>query len=87
MTTESIAFNIDDTCNMSVVINDGELYPAYKVQTSKMAEYLKCNAKDLDRYPYHCGRVFFFNLVKDQMQQLISTIHVLEYPRCFDFPY
>lgn len=33
---------------MSVLINDGELYPAYKVHTSIMAEYLKCNAEDLD---------------------------------------
>lgn len=48
MTPESIAFNINDTCNMSVLINDGELYPAYKVYTSIMAEYLKCNAEDLD---------------------------------------
>lgn len=33
---------------MSGLINDGELYPAYKVHTSIMAEYLKCNAEDLD---------------------------------------
>lgn len=39
MTTEIIAFNIEDACNMSVVIKDGELYPAYKVQSSIMAEY------------------------------------------------
>lgn len=38
MTTEIIAFNIEDACNMSVVIKDGELYPAYKVQSSIMAE-------------------------------------------------
>lgn len=48
MTTEIIAFNIEDACNMSVVIKDGELYPAYKVQSSIMAEYLMCNAEDLD---------------------------------------
>lgn len=39
---------MEDTCNMSVVINDGELYPAYKVQSSIMAEYLNCNIEDLD---------------------------------------
>lgn len=59
MTTESIAFNIDDTCNMAVVFNDGELYPAYKVQTSIMAEYLMCNAEDLDRYPYPVVECYF----------------------------
>lgn len=48
MTTEIIAFNIEDAYYMSVVIKDVELYPAYKVQSSIMAEYLMCNAEDLD---------------------------------------
>lgn len=48
VTSEIIAFNMEDSCDMSVVINDGELYPSYKVQSSIMAEYLNCNAEDLD---------------------------------------
>eukprot|EP00105_Crassostrea_gigas_P017753 XP_011435649.1 PREDICTED: uncharacterized protein LOC105334049 [Crassostrea gigas] len=48
VTSEIIAFNMEDSCDMSVVINDGELYPSYKVQSSIMAAYLNCNAEDLD---------------------------------------
>lgn len=48
MTTEIIAFNMEDSCKVSVVINDGEVYPTYKVQSSILAEYSNCNAEDLN---------------------------------------
>lgn len=74
MTPESIAFNIYDTCNMSVLINDGELYPAYKVHTSIMAEYLKCNAEDLDDILMNVVECYFF-IGFIEMMSLIATIN------------
>lgn len=73
MTTEIIAFNFEDACNMSVVIKDGELYPAYKVQSSIMAEYLMCNAEDLDgiltsKLPFLAAR---------EMEQLLTWSNFL----------
>lgn len=74
MTPESIAFNIYDTCNMSVLINDGELYPAYKVHTSIMAEYLKCNAEDLDDILMNVVECYFL-IDFIEMMSLIATIN------------
>lgn len=74
MTPESIAFNIYDTCNMSVLINDGELYPAYKVHTSIMAEYLKCNAEDLDDILMNVVECYFL-IGFIEMMSLIATIN------------
>lgn len=74
MTPESIAFNIYDTCNMSVLINDGELYPAYKVHTSIMAEYLKCNAKDLDDILMNVVECYFL-IGFIEMMSLIAIIN------------
>lgn len=90
MTPESIAFNIYDTCNMSGLINDGELYPAYKVHTSIMAEYLKCNAEDLDDILMNvveCYFLFvFIEMMTYKLQLLIFTKRVLKYLRYFDVP-
>lgn len=74
MTPESIAFNIYDTCNMSVLINDGELYSAYKVHTSIMAEYLKCNAEDLDDILTNVVECYFL-IGFIEMMSLIATIN------------
>lgn len=74
MTPESIAFNIYDTCNMSVLINDGELYPAYKVHTSIMAEYLKCNAEDLDDILMNVVECYFL-IGFIEIMSLIATIN------------
>uniref|UniRef100_A0A8W8NTY4 Uncharacterized protein n=1 Tax=Magallana gigas TaxID=29159 RepID=A0A8W8NTY4_MAGGI len=48
VTTEIIAFNIEESCKVYVVINDGEVYPTYKVQSSIMTEYSNYNAEDVD---------------------------------------
>lgn len=59
---------------MSVSINDGELHPAYKVHTSIMAEYLKCNAEDLDDILMNVVECYFL-IGFIEMMSLIATIN------------
>jgi hypothetical protein len=42
-----IAFNTEDGSNMSLVIDDGELYPAYQINLQILADFLHCSCEDV----------------------------------------